>query len=129
MAMKVPLKGKPSEQPTSDFSRVKMPDVEEDELSQLEDEADTNPPATAPGGVYIYADDVQKLTKIMGVNFFTSDELVNRVKTLTTISVSGAEITLSPALLNRLKSRALRKPIDDYLREEVIRLLSGAVGI
>lgn len=125
MAMKVPLKSKPNEQPTSDYSRLKLSDP--DAYIVEEDEADL--PALAVGGIYIFSDDVQRLTKIMGVNFFTSEELVNRVKTLTTISVSGAEITLSPALLNRLKSRALKKPIDDYLREEVVRLLSGAVGI
>jgi hypothetical protein len=80
-------------------------------------------------GLILSQDQINNLSKLVGKNILTYEDLYDRIKILTTISVAGREITLSPALLHRLKSRAVRQELGEYLEQEIVRLLCGAVGI
>ena len=73
-------------------------------------------------------EEVNELSRIIGYNFRTPQDLIEKVRFLTTISVDGVEIRLDPGLLTRLKSRAVRQTLGQYIQTEVKRLLHGAVG-
>lgn len=128
MALKPPIK---SLQPTAEYTRLKPlyegPATVED-LSELIEAADSNPPAT-PGSLFLSREQMHEISHLLGLNILSPDQLVSRVKTMSTITVAGAEITLSPAILHRLKTRAGRISVDEYLKIEVPRLLKGAVGL
>ncbi len=102
-----------------------------EDLGDLIEREDENPQATPPepGAIILLPSDVRVISKMLGLNIMSPEQLMQRVAKLTTIAVNGQVITLSPALLDRLKSRAVRKPLAEYVESEIIRLLSGAVGI
>lgn len=78
--------------------------------------------------IRLMPEDVAALSAMVGFNLTTKEQLIERVKRLSTLSVGGTEITLEPGLLERLRSRALRRPIGEYVTEEVLKALHSLVG-
>lgn len=72
--------------------------------------------------------DLRELSQTIGVNIRSAEELLRRIKTLSTVSVGGIEIPLEPGLLSRLKSRAVRQDFPKFLHDEVLRQLHAYVG-
>lgn len=82
-----------------------------------------------PVGHYIPTEDWNRLSKALGINLHTASDLINRVEAMTSIRVNGVDITLEPALLHRLKSRALKQDLNDFLKVEIVRELHNFVGM
>lgn len=122
--VKAPLKNL---QPTAEYTRNKGAESDDD-LTKFMAKEDENPQAEV-GAIILLKSDVQAISKLLGVNLMSADHLIARVRLMTVISIDGLEITLSPALLHRLKTRAVRQTLGDYVKTEVVRLLNGAVGI
>ena len=79
--------------------------------------------------IELYEDDVRELSKALGLNINSSEMLVSRVKAMTALDIDGLEIVLEPALLQRLKSRAVRQGFQPFLAAEITRQLRAFVGM
>lgn len=74
-------------------------------------------------------EDIHRLSKALGYNITTRQDLHTHVERLTTISVDGLAITLEPGLLTRLKySCAGRQPFGEFLTAMIKRQLHNVVG-
>jgi len=79
-------------------------------------------------GLVLGLDHTHQLSKILGRNILTADDLISACERLTTCNVEGTEVCIEPGLLIRLKSRAMRQPFSEYLTKTITRLLHGEVG-
>ena len=76
--------------------------------------------------------DLKELSRLLGRNIKDADDLLLAARNVTTLSVkglTGADITLEPYLLDRLRSRC--HPTQDFpqfVRERVVELLAGYCG-
>ncbi len=84
----------------------------------------------APVAFSLTQEDLNALAPLLGRNVQTKSELLRAVGMLTSISVDGAQITLEPGLLARLKTRASanRAAFPEFVRKTVIDQLHGFVG-
>ncbi len=80
------------------------------------------------GALYLHAKDVHHLSKILGQNILSVDELFKHCQRLTTIRVGGVDLTLEPGLIERLYSRAAGRNFTEFLNETVKSLLCGFTG-
>lgn len=73
--------------------------------------------------------DMNAIGHLLGKNLRTKEDLVRAISALTAISVDGISITLEPGLLQRLKSRCLRKDaFPQWLSDTIKDCLHGFVG-
>lgn len=79
--------------------------------------------------ITLVAHEVDQLSRYLGVNVRNEQDLINAVKSVTTMRIVGAEVTFEPRLLQRLQSRCLDKGnFPRWLRERVIEWAHGYVG-
>ncbi len=97
--------------------------------SLLENPAPGNTTGYAEKCIVVSPDDRQRIEKALGVNLSTSKELADRVERAMTVAVDGLTVQLSPYLLDRLKSRAIRVEWEPFIQKTVKRLLEEYVGI
>ena len=72
---------------------------------------------------------VTLLSTALGKNIMSADDLVATAEKLSTINVEGANVTLEPYLLNRLKSRCHpSKKFSEFMKETVIAQLASYAG-
>ncbi len=80
------------------------------------------------GALYLHPKDVHHLSRLLGQNILTVDELFKHCQRLTTIRVGGVDLTLEPGLIERLYSRAAGRNFTEFLNETVKSLLCGYTG-
>jgi hypothetical protein len=71
----------------------------------------------------------QHLEKLYGKNFSTPDEIVATIQRALSMNINGVEISLTPYLLERLRSRAIGMDLDKFIAMTVKRLLEEFAGI
>lgn len=86
-------------------------------------------PMPKPTNIKLDKIQMRELSHYLGFNLQSADQLIARVKEMSTLSVEGVEITLEPALLQRLKSRCFKQELGDLLRFEIRRQLRAFVGM
>jgi hypothetical protein len=87
-------------------------------------------PVPKPAPPFTLSDDqLKELSKALGLNITSSAGLVSRVKSMTSLNLDGLEITLEPALLQRLKSRCVRQDFREFVSNEITRQLRAYVGM
>lgn len=92
-------------------------------------EAATSLNGAQPPVLGLSQDQVNEISSLLGLNIVNPDQLIQRVRAMRQITVEGVDITLDPGLVNRLRSRCVKKDgFADYLTAEIKRLLHGAVG-
>ena len=81
-------------------------------------------------GFMMEPSDLRDISKIMGVNVATKQDLFIYAELLTTCSVQGTDIRLEPKLQQRLRSRCYgSKPFPEFLREIVLKALTDYAGM
>jgi hypothetical protein len=71
----------------------------------------------------------QHLDKLLARNLHTPDELVLVIQRALSVRLNGVEITLTPYLLDRLKSRCIGMEFDKFVQMIVTRLLEEYAGV
>ena len=88
------------------------------------------PPQPKPRGFMMEPSDLRDISKLMGVNIATKQDLFIYAELLTTCSVEGTDIRLEPKLQQRLRSRCYgSKPFPEFIREVVLKALTDYAGI
>lgn len=79
----------------------------------------------------IYVNDTQRkrLERLFGRNFKDADDLVHLMEKYVTARIGEVDVTLSPALLIRLKTRCFGKPFEQFLAERAVVGLEEYVGM
>lgn len=95
----------------------KLADIVEDTLSP-------DPPPV----IELTQADLNQLAPYLGRNLRTKEDLMIAISNLSTVNCEGVEIILEPGLLQRLKSRCIRRAFPGYLQETIKRLLHSEVG-
>jgi hypothetical protein len=72
---------------------------------------------------------VADLSAYLGLNLSTAEQLVQRVHELTLVSVEGVQVTFKPAVLQRLKTRALKNDFGPWLRDRIREWANSYVGV
>jgi hypothetical protein len=73
---------------------------------------------------------LKELSSALGLNISSAAQLVSRVRSMTSFDLDGMQITLEPALLQRLKSRCVgRQDFCEFLSAEITRQLRAFVGM
>ena len=80
-------------------------------------------------GMELSVDDVHQLNSALGINLQSREQLVSRVKSMTSLNLDGLEVTLEPSLLQRLKSRCVRQDFREFVSNEITRQLRAYVGM
>ncbi len=85
----------------------------------------------AKHGIYLRDADHNELTKLLGRNFATTEELMAIVRNGVTIRVHGADVLLDQTLLKRCQSRAdvERVTLGEWLAREAILGLERTCGL
>jgi hypothetical protein len=79
--------------------------------------------------VVLLAADLVEISPLVGQNIRTREDLIEAVRKLSTVTVEGADVTLEPGLLIRLKSRCLDKArFPEFMRKTVRDCLHSYVG-
>lgn len=78
--------------------------------------------------VILSPDDVIDISKSLGKNIQSAEDLKERCAQVTTLRVDGVEVTLEPRLLMRLKSRCIHRDFKDFLKEVVVKQLHDYAG-
>ena len=94
--------------------------------------ADPNLTPAAPKvrGFMMEPTDLRDISKVMGVNVATKQDLFIYAELLTTCSVEGTDIRLEPKLQQRLRSRCYgSKPFPEFIREVVLKALTDYAGM
>lgn len=119
----VPQKAQPkpqSPQLTPDQSAVGCALLDLEEVQAHED---------AKSIMALTVEDIHRLSRALGYNILTPQDLHARVERLTTVSVDGLAITLEPGLLTRLKySSGGKEPFGEFLERVIKRQLHNFVG-
>lgn len=91
---------------------------------------------TAPVGgnstektILVSGDARRRLEQLFGRNITTEQDLVRMVEKCVSVTTGDVQIELAPFLLDRLQSRAIRVPFDQFLKTTVKRLLEQFAGI
>lgn len=79
----------------------------------------------------IYVNDTlrKRLERLFGRNFKDAGELVQQMEKYVTARIGDVDVTLSPALLIRLKTRCFGKPFEQFLAERAIVGLEEYAGM
>jgi hypothetical protein len=85
--------------------------------------------ANRAGSVILSDDDLQEIGGYLGRNILNRRDLLIAAEKVTGICVDGVNITLEPALLNRLKSRCVRREYREWLAEIVTTCLREYAGL
>ncbi len=79
--------------------------------------------------VILLSDDLREISPLVGMNVASREELIEAIQKLATVTVEGAQITLEPGLLIRLKTRCLDKArFPEFLAKTVRDGLHSYVG-
>jgi len=90
---------------------------------------DSYDPAKIPiGALFVGNSDIHELSRILGVNVTSVDDLLRSTRRLTQIKVGGVELTLEPGLIERLYSRSGGQDFTTFLNETIKSLLAGFCG-
>ena len=99
-----------------------MPKVKPDQLREIS--ADFAP---VPG-VWLSEQELRELSALLRSPVQSKDDLFLACQNLATISVEGAEITLEPGLLKRLKTRCINQAFPAFVKKTVVDQLHHFVG-
>jgi|SRR6185312_1428096 len=80
------------------------------------------------GALLLTKDDTRLLSSYLGRNIQSRSDLLQAAQKVSTINVNGREITLEPALLQRIKSRCIRADFPLFLEATIKGLLHSFVG-
>lgn len=83
--------------------------------------------ATIP--IYLGDAERNELSTIAGKLIQSPDDLMNWIRQLTTINVSGIRVELSNRLLARIESRRFGHSMEDHLKQVVTEQLETYVGL
>ena len=84
---------------------------------------------TADKPVYVNDTQRKRLERLFGRNFKDADDLVHLMEKYVTARIGDVDVTLSPALLIRLKTRCFGKPFEQFLAERAVVGLEEYVGM
>lgn len=79
--------------------------------------------------IVLLPSDIQAINPYLGLNVTCREDLIERIKMLTTLRIENTDVIFEPALLQRLKSRCLKKgdfPV--WLAERVKEWAHAYVG-
>lgn len=79
--------------------------------------------------ITITGDERRRLESLLGKNLSTAKELIHQVERITVLEIADVKVPLSPFLLDRLHSRAIRVQFDEFLKTTVKRLLEEYAGL
>ena len=79
--------------------------------------------------IIISAEDRRRIESAIGHNVSSSKDLADRIVRALEVRVDGMEIPLSPFLLERLRSRAIRVDWDKFVPMTIKRLLEEFCGL
>lgn len=99
-----------------------------DELRQALVKITSNQP-TDQKSIVIDSASRQRIEKALGRNLSSAEDLVRRIEQAMQVRVDNIEIPLTPYLLDRLKSRAIRVDWEKFVPMTVKRLLEEYVGL
>lgn len=104
---------------------------EQDLLREIKDNIARIESRPAPTGKTILVDEEsrRRIEKALGANLTTPEELASRIERAMSINVDGVPVPLTPYLLDRLKSRAIRVDFQKFIVQTVTRLLQEFAGI
>lgn len=87
-------------------------------------------PTPKPKSLFLDDDQLKDLSRSLGLNINSPEQLVSRVKSMSSFDLDGMEISLEPALLQRLKSRCVgRQDFKEFVSAEITRQLRAFVGM
>ncbi len=89
---------------------------------------DYNPSQIPQGSMLLRNTDIHAISKVLGQNILTVDDLVRCCTRLTTIKVGSVDVTLEPGLIERLYSRTGGMDFTEFLNQTVRSLLCGFTG-
>ncbi len=72
--------------------------------------------------------DLNILSKYLGRNILTRDDLLNSVRPLASMSIDGTEVILEPRLLFRLRTRCPKGEFGPWLKDTIVNMLRAWVG-
>lgn len=72
--------------------------------------------------------DINQLAPYLGRNLRTKEDLMIAISNLSTVNCEGVEIVLEPGLLQRLKSRCIRRAFPEFLSQTIKAQLHSFVG-
>jgi len=70
---------------------------------------DPTDPAEEPWAIVLLASDIAEITPYLGLNVANREDLIARIKMLSSLRLDNTDVIFEPALLTRLKSRCLDK--------------------
>jgi hypothetical protein len=79
----------------------------------------------------LYITDVQRrrLDRLFGCNISSPEALIHLMEKYVTARIGEVDVTLSPVLLSRLKTRCFGKPFETFLSDLIVRGLEEYVGM
>jgi len=99
------------------------------QVQELIEKSKSTPADIMAKSILVLDEDRRRIEKAIGHNVSTSKELADRIERALSVSVDGMMIPLSPYLLDRLKSRAIRVDWDKFVPMTIKRLLEEFCGL
>lgn len=99
-----------------------LEDLLTERLANCSSHTSTNP-------IYLNDTDRSDLCRLLRRNFRGSQDVMQEIRKVCSLRIDSAHISLSPELIRRLRTRALSRPFDQFLSEQVVELLEQYVGM
>jgi hypothetical protein len=84
---------------------------------------------TSKKPLYITDYQRQRLDRLFGRNFASTDELLRAIEKALSVRIEGIPINLNPTLLTRLRSRCFGKTFEKFLEELTVQGLEEYAGM
>lgn len=99
------------------------------EIQKLIEEKQTTKPSTDSKSVFISDSERREIERLIAKNITTAQDLISILHRMVTVDIDGLQVSLEPRLLERLKTRCIGMPFEQFLHTTIRKLLREYAGL